>query len=239
MSKLQKLKEEVLKANQSLVSLGLVTLTWGNVSGIDREKGLVVIKPSGVDYSELRAADMVVVDLNGNKVEGAYSPSSDTATHLHIYKNFDKIGGVVHTHSKYATIFSQAGKVIQVYGTTHADYFDGYVPVTRDMKEIEVKNDYELNTGKVIVETFSDIDPYLVPAVLVKNHAPFCWGENAAKAIENALVLEEVAHMAIHTEMLCSNNLSTAMQAMPEYLQKKHFYRKHGTSAYYGQQKSS
>jgi len=225
---LEKLKQEVFDANLLLPKYNLVTFTWGNVSGIDREQGLVVIKPSGVEYDNMTVDDMVVVDLEGNVVEGKLKPSSDTATHLELYRNFKNIGGVVHTHSRWATITSQIGKPIIPQGTTHADYFGGTIPCTRDMIVQEVEKDYELNTGKVIVETFTGLNPDYIPGVLVKNHGPFNWGTDAKNAVHNAVVLEEVAMMARYTGMENS-------EPMPAYLLDKHFMRKHGPNAYYGQ----
>ena len=225
---LAQLKQEVFEANLLLVKHGLVTLTWGNVSGIDRASGLVVIKPSGVEYDVMRADDMVVVDLSGNVQGGNLKPSSDTATHLELYRSFENIGAVVHTHSRWATIFSQTGKAIRPFGTTHADYFAAAIPCTRDMTHAEIGGAYELETGKVIAEAFEGINPDYIPAVLVKNHGPFCWGEHPKKAVENAIVLEEVAQMAYFTQM-------SGADAMPDALLNKHFYRKHGAGAYYGQ----
>lgn len=229
---LEKLKEEVLKANLELPKRGLVTYTWGNVSGIDREKGLVVIKPSGVEYDEMKAEDMVVVDLEGNIVEGRLKPSSDTPTHLDLYRKFKDIGGIVHTHSTWATIWAQAGKSIPAYGTTHADYFYGEIPCTRKMTEDEIKGRYEYETGEVIVETFEkdNISPIEIPAVLVCSHGPFTWGKTPAEAVHNAVVLEELAKMAFNTETLNQN-----VKAMQKELLDKHFLRKHGKNAYYGQ----
>ena len=229
---LEKLKEEVFAANMLLPKYHLVTFTWGNVSGIDRDKGLFVIKPSGVDYEKMKASDMVVVDLTGKVVEGELNPSSDTPTHLKLYQSFPDIGGIVHTHSRWATIFSQAGQVVKAYGTTQADYFYGEVPCTRAMTEEEIENDYEYNTGEVIVERFEKLNPNYVPAVLVKNHGPFSWGKDAANAVHNAVVLEEIAMMNFHTEILTGNKNS-----MPDVLLNKHFMRKHGPKAYYGQKK--
>lgn len=227
---LEKLKEEVCKANLELVAHGLVIFTWGNVSGIDREKGLVVIKPSGVSYDNMRPEDMVVVDLmTGEVVEGNLRPSSDTPTHLVIYRAFPEAGGVVHTHSTYATAWAQAGKSIPNIGTTHADYFHDAVPCTRDMNEREVKGDYELETGNVIVETFTDINPVHTPGVLVKNHGPFTWGKDPHEAVHNAVVLEQVARMA---SIAYQTNPALTMN---ELLVEKHFSRKHGPNAYYGQ----
>ena len=225
---LEKLKQEVFEANLMLPKYNLVTFTWGNVSGIDRESGLVVIKPSGVEYDVMTADDMVVVDLEGNVVEGKLKPSSDTPTHLELYRNFENIGGVVHTHSRWATIASQIGKPIIPQGTTHADYFGGIIPCTRDMTAEEVEGEYELDTGKVIVEAFAGINPDYIPGVLVKNHGPFSWGSDAKAAVHNAVVLEEVAMMARYTQM-------ENQEPMPDYLLNKHFMRKHGPDAYYGQ----
>jgi L-ribulose-5-phosphate 4-epimerase len=229
---LEILKQKVFEANLALVNHGLVILTWGNVSGIDREKGLVVIKPSGVSYQKMKAEDMVVVDLDGNIIEGALNPSSDTPTHLLLYKEFGGIGGVVHTHSEWATSWAQAGLGIPAIGTTHADHYYGEIPCTRKMTESEVKGNYELETGKVIVERFKVLDPVQIPAVLVNNHGPFTWGADAAKAVENAVVLEEVAKIAFRSFNLNKNS------AMDSFLLDKHFLRKHGKNAYYGQKKS-
>ncbi|MFV0521496.1 MAG: L-ribulose-5-phosphate 4-epimerase [Mangrovibacterium sp.] len=228
---LEQLKEEVCKANLDLVKYGMVIFTWGNVSGIDREKGLVVIKPSGVSYDNMKPEDMVVVDFNGKVVEGKYKPSSDTATHIELYKQFPNIGGVVHTHSEWATSFAQAGKGVPAIGTTHADYFYGEVPCTRKMTAEEIKTAYELNTGKVIVECFKtqDINPDYVPGVLVNNHAPFSWGKDAHDAVHNAVVLEEISKMTFRSFQL---NPDTKMD---QELLDKHFLRKHGANAYYGQ----
>lgn len=227
---LEQLKKEVYEANMELPKRGLVTYTWGNVSGIDREKGLFVIKPSGVSYDDLRPEDMVVMDLKGNKVEGDLNPSSDTATHLELYLAFPDIGGIVHTHSPVATAWAQAGRYLPCYGTTHADYFKGEVPCTRSLTEDEVNSGYEKSTGLVIIETFADLNPLYVPGVLCKNHGPFTWGKDAAEAVYNAVVLEEVAKMNLMTEQL-NNNMVPA----PDYIQEKHFLRKHGPNAYYGQ----
>jgi L-ribulose-5-phosphate 4-epimerase len=227
---LEDLKKEVLEANQALPKNNLVTLTWGNVSGIDREKNLVVIKPSGVPYHQLKLDDLVVVDLDGNVVEGHLKPSSDTPTHLALYKHFQDIGGVVHTHSPYATSWAQAGKVIPALGTTHADYYYGTIPCTRPMTKEEILGDYELETGNVIIETFEKLNPNEIPSVLVYGHASFTWGKNPSKAIENAIVLEEVAKMGLWTFQL--NNGATPMD---QTLLDKHYLRKHGVFAYYGQ----
>ena len=224
------LRKQVCEANKQLVELGLVSFTWGNVSGIDRALGLVAIKPSGVPYEKLTPEDIVVVDLAGKVVEGGYKPSVDLATHLRLYEAFPAIGGVVHTHSPWATIFAQAGVEISAYGTTHADYFYGAIPCTRELSSAEIAGDYELETGNVIAETFAKLDPMYIPGVLVKNHAPFAWGKNAAAAVENAAVLEEVAKMAYHTRMLMTNT-----PPMPDALLDKHFLRKHGPNARYGQ----
>jgi L-ribulose-5-phosphate 4-epimerase len=228
---LEKLKKEVLEANLELPKRGLVTYTWGNVSGIDREKGLFVIKPSGVEYAEMTADDMVVVDLDGNKVEGELKPSSDTATHLYLYNHFKEIGGIVHTHSSWATSWAQAGKGIPAFGTTHADYFYGEIPCTRKMTAAEIEGEYERETGKVIVERFEGIDPTQRPGVLVNNHGPFSWGTDAANAVHNAVVMEEVAKMAYRAV-----NLNPALQQIDQVLLDKHFLRKHGKNAYYGQE---
>jgi L-ribulose-5-phosphate 4-epimerase len=226
---LEQLKRTVWEENIKLSSYGLITLTWGNVSAIDRETGLVVIKPSGVGYDVMQPEDMVVVDLDGNRVEGKWNPSSDTPTHLVLYKAFPEIGGVVHTHSRWATIFSQAGMDVPALGTTHADAFYGDVPCTRKMTPEEIAGAYEAETGNVIVETFRDRDPMEVPAVLVNSHGPFTWGKNAAKAVENSVILEEVAMMAWHTVHM---NPGVTFQ---QELADKHYFRKHGANAYYGQ----
>ena len=230
---LEKLKQEVLTANLQLPEHGLVTFTWGNVSGIDREKGLVVIKPSGVAYAELKLEDMVVVDLDGNIVEGDLRPSSDTATHLALYKAFSEIGGVVHTHSPWATTWAQASQPIPALGTTHADYFYGEIPVTRPLLQKEVEGAYEMETGNIIIDTFKslDLDPISMPGVLVSGHAPFCWGKSAEEAVHNAVVLEEVAKMAFHTFQL-----NQQANAIDQFLLDKHYFRKHGSKAYYGQE---
>jgi L-ribulose-5-phosphate 4-epimerase len=227
---LEELKKKVFQANLLLPAHGLVVFTWGNVSGIDREKGLVVIKPSGVPYEALKSEDMVVVDLEtGICVEGVLKPSSDTDTHLALYRSFDKIGGVVHTHSRWATIFAQSGRCIPPLGTTHADYFYGEIPCTRKMDKSEIDGSYELETGKVIVETFAKRNPDDTPAVLVRGHGPFTWGTNATNAVHNAVVLEEIAMMAWHTQMLSPE------EKLDGALLDKHFRRKHGADAYYGQ----
>ncbi len=229
---LEQLKKRVLEQNKKLVSHGLVTLTWGNVSGIDRESNLVVIKPSGVDYGELTAQDMSVVDLEGNLIEGK-KPSSDTFTHLHLYKVFSTLGGIVHTHSTNATAWAQSGKAIPIYGTTHADVFYGDVPCARSLTKAEVNGCYELNTALVIEQCFQDKDYTAIPAVLVKNHGPFCWGRTPEKAVENAVTLEEVAKMALITKQL-----NPKTQRVEPYLADRHYFRKHGANATYGQSKS-
>lgn len=228
---LEQLKEKVCKANLDLVKHGLVIFTWGNVSAIDRESGLVVIKPSGVSYDNMKPSDMVVVDLDGNIVEGDLRPSSDTPTHLVLYKAFREIGGVVHTHSTYATAWAQAGKDIPNIGTTHADYFHDAIPCTADMTKEEVQGAYELETGNVIVKRFEGINPVHTPGVLVKNHGPFSWGKDADEAVHNAVVLEQVAKMAF---IAFSVNPELTMNPL---LVEKHFSRKHGPDAYYGQKK--
>lgn len=227
---LETLKEEVCKANLELVNLGLVTLTWGNVSGISRAEGLIVIKPSGVDYNLMKASDMVVVDLSGNIVEGNFRPSSDKETHIELYKAFHEIGGIAHTHSTYATIFAQACKEIPCLGTTHADHFHGTIPVTRFLSVEEVESHYEINTGKIIIERFKELDPKSMPGVLVAGHAPFCWGKNANDAVKNSLILERVSQMALGTYQV-----NHEIQIIPEYISEKHFLRKHGPNSYYGQ----
>ena len=230
---LEKLKQEVYEANMLLPKYGLITFTWGNVSGIDRESGLVVIKPSGVEYDNMTADDMVVVDLEGNRVEGKYKPSSDTATHIALYKAFPNIGGVVHTHSRWATTFAQSGLGIPAFGTTHADYFYGEIPCTRKMTPEEIKGAYELETGNVIIERFKSagIEPDDVPAVLVYSHGPFTWGTDPHNAVHNAVVLEEVAFMAWHNLSLSEGKLPSMQQELLD----KHYLRKHGANAYYGQ----
>lgn len=229
---LEELKQKVFEANMLLPKYGLVTFTWGNVSAIDRESGLFVIKPSGVDYETMSAEDMVVMDLNGNKVEGHYKPSSDTPTHLEIYKAFKEVGGIVHTHSSYATSWAQAGRSIPCYGTTHADYMYGEIPCVRCLTKEEIEGAYEENTGHLIVDFFQtmDKDPMAVPAVLCKNHGPFAWGKDAHEAVHNAVVLEEVAKMAYRAE-----TINPRIQPAPQALQDKHYFRKHGANAYYGQ----
>ncbi|MDD2590732.1 MAG: L-ribulose-5-phosphate 4-epimerase [Fermentimonas sp.] len=223
------LKQQVFQANLDLVKHGLVIFTWGNVSAIDREKGLIVIKPSGVSYDGMKPEDMVVLDMEGNVVEGKYKPSSDTATHLELYKAFPDIGGVVHTHSTFATAWAQAGCDIPNIGTTHADYFSGAIPCTRDMTESEVKGNYEKETGTVIIERFKELNPVHIPGVLVKNHGPFSWGKNAEEAVHNAVVMEQVAKMSFIAFQV------NPELTMNELLIQKHFFRKHGPGAYYGQ----
>lgn len=229
---LEELKRKVFEANMELPKRGLVTYTWGNVSGIDREKGLFVIKPSGVEYDIMTPEDMVVMDLDGNKVEGRYKPSSDTPTHLELYKRYEDIGGVVHTHSPEATSWAQAGRSIPLYGTTHADYFYGEIPCARSLTPQEIDEAYEKNTGLVIIETFDErgLNPMYTPGVLCTNHGPFTWGKDAAEAVHNAVVLEEVAKMALKTELI-NPDVKTA----PDCIRDKHFFRKHGENAYYGQ----
>jgi L-ribulose-5-phosphate 4-epimerase len=228
---LEQLKEEVYQANMQLPAHGLVTFTWGNVSAIDRSLGLVVIKPSGVEYSAMTPDDMVVVDIeNGDIVEGRFKPSSDTPTHLELYRNFQEVGGIVHTHSRWATIYAQAKRSIPPLGTTHGDYFYGSIPCTRLLTSEEIEGNYELFTGKVIVETFTRIDPLDIPAVLVASHGPFAWGKDAGEAVHNAVVLEELAFMAWHNEAA-----DPAISPMQKELLDKHFLRKHGKDAYYGQ----
>jgi L-ribulose-5-phosphate 4-epimerase len=231
---LKQLKKEVLEANLQLPKHGLVTFTWGNVSGIDREQGLVVIKPSGIPYEELKVEDLVVINLDGKIVEGTLRPSSDTPTHLALYRAFPKLGGIVHTHSPWATSWAQAGRPIPALGTTHADYFYGEIPCTRPLTQEEIQRAYELETGNVIIEIFENegIDPIAMPGVLLSGHAPFSWGENASQAVHNAVVLEEVAKMALHTFQL-----NPQVQPIDQFLLDKHYLRKHGASAYYGQKK--
>ena len=229
---LEELKKRVYEANMLLPKHGLVTFTWGNVSEIDRESGLFVIKPSGVDYDKLTPEDMVVMNLEGNKVEGKYKPSSDTPTHLELYKAFSEIGGIVHTHSSYATSWAQAGRSIPCYGTTHADYIYGEVPCVRCLTKEEIDSAYETNTGLLIIDEFRKMnkDVMAVPCVLCKNHGPFAWGKDANEAVHNAVVLEEVAKMAYRCE-----TINPDVKPAPQELQDKHYYRKHGANAYYGQ----
>ena len=227
---LEELKQQVYKANMLLPKYALVTFTWGNVSGIDREKGIFAIKPSGVDYDKLKPEDMVLVDLEGNVVEGELRPSSDTPTHLELYKAFEKIGGIVHTHSPWATSWAQAGRAIPCYGTTQADYMYGEIPCARNLTKEEIDEGYEKNTGRIIIECFQVKDYESVPCVLCKNHGPFAWGKNAGEAVHNAVVLEEVAKMACRSEMI-----NPHADPAPQILLDKHYFRKHGVNAYYGQ----
>lgn len=229
---LEELKKRVWEANLELPRRGLVTYTWGNVSGIDREKGLIVIKPSGVEYDALKPEDLVVLDLDGNQVEGELNPSSDTKTHLELYRAFPEAGGIVHTHSPYAVAWAQAGEDIPCFGTTHADYFHGAVPCARHLTADEIDCDYEGNTGRVIVETFRErgVNPVHVPAVICRSHGPFTWGKDPAQAVYHSVVLEEVARMALLTRQINPQALPA-----PECIQEKHFLRKHGPNAYYGQ----
>lgn len=231
---LEELKRQVYEANMELPRRGLITYTWGNVSGIDRRTGYFVIKPSGVDYDVLTPEDMVVMDLEGNRIEGKYKPSSDTPTHIEIYKRYADIGGVVHTHSPEAVAWAQAGRDIPLYGTTHADYFYGSIPCSRSLTPEEIDEAYEVNTGKVIIETFDGrkMNPMYTPGVLCKNHGPFTWGRDAAEAVHNAVVLEEIARMARFTE-----SINPRVTPAPDAIRDKHFYRKHGANAYYGQDK--
>lgn len=226
---LEELKKQVCEANLLLPKYGLVTFTWGNVSGIDREKGLVVIKPSGVSYDGMTPEDMVVVDLDGNRVEGKWKPSSDTPTHVELYKAFPNIGGIVHTHARWSTSFAQAGVPIPAMGTTQGDYFYGDIPCTRAMTDEEIRGEYEKETGKVIIETFEGKDPDQVPGVLVMSHGPFAWGKDAMEAVHNAVVMEEVAFMDFHAMQLSDH------RGMQQTLLDKHYLRKHGKNAYYGQ----
>ena len=227
---LEELKDQVCRANVDLAACGLVTLTWGNVSGINTDRDRVVIKPSGVPYERLRPAEMVVVDLNGRVLEGDLRPSSDTPTHVLLYRHFDAVGGITHTHSRHATMFAQARREIPCLGTTHADHFFGAVPVTRPLTAAEVEADYEGNTGRVIIERFAGLDPRAMPAVLVAGHAPFTWGEHAVDSVKNAVALESVAEMALGTWLL---NLQASL--LEDYVLDKHYQRKHGPNAYYGQ----
>lgn len=229
---LEELKLQVYKANMELPKRGLVTFTWGNVSGIDVETGYFVIKPSGVDYEQLTPEDMVVMDLEGNRIEGRYKPSSDTATHLELYKKYQGIGGIVHTHSPEATSWAQAGRSIPLYGTTHADYFFGEIPCARSLTPKEIQEAYEVNTGLVIIETLTEkgLSPLQMPGILCTNHGPFTWGKDAMEAVHNAVVLEEVAKMATKTELI-----NPKVAPAPDSIRNKHFFRKHGENAYYGQ----
>lgn len=228
--KIDILKTEVLKANQALVKYGLVTMTWGNVSGIDRENNLIVIKPSGVDYERMTLDDLVIVNIDGKVVSGKWKPSMDTATHLELYRNFDGIGGIAHTHSEFATVFAQACREIPCLGTTHADHFNGPIPVTRFLTKKEVSQNYELNTGHVIIERFKDLNPLEMPAVLVAGHASFTWGKNPLEAVVNNYILERLARMALNTMLI-----NEEIKSLPEYILKKHYSRKHGPDSYYGQ----
>ena len=229
---LEHLKEQVFQANMELPKRGLVTFTWGNVSGIDRETGYMVIKPSGVEYESMKAEDMVVVDLEGNRIEGNYKPSSDTATHIELYKKYPEIGGIVHTHSTWATSWAQAGRSIPLYGTTHADYFYGPIPCARSLTEEEINTEYEKNTGLVIIETLEkgNIKPNSMPGILCTNHGPFTWGKDAHEAVHNADVLEELAKMSCYSELINPN-----IKPAPQVIADKHYLRKHGENAYYGQ----
>lgn len=227
---MQQLKQQVYDANMDLPRYGLVTFTWGNVSAIDRVRGWGVIKPSGVAYDVMQPEDMVVVDLEGNVIEGKWNPSSDTATHLALYRRYPTLGGVVHTHSTHATAWAQAGLAIPALGTTHADYFFGDIPCTRPLTEAEVQGGYELNTGKVIIETIGECEPLHTPGIVVWQHGPFAWGKNAHEAVHNAVVLEEVAKMA-----WIARGINPQLQPIDRYLMNKHYLRKHGPDAYYGQ----
>jgi L-ribulose-5-phosphate 4-epimerase len=228
---LEKLKNTIFKANLDLVEKGLVIHTWGNVSGRDKSSGLIVIKPSGLSYNSMNPDDMVVIDTEGKVVEGKFKPSTDVPTHLILYKKFESLGGIVHTHSSYATSWAQAGRSIPPFGTTHADQFYGEVPCTRLLTKNETEIDYEINTGKIIIEKLGTTDPLIVPSVLVNGHGPFCWGTDAENAVYNAVALEEIAKMALYTVMLGKT------EPISQYLLDKHFRRKHGNDAYYGQDK--
>jgi len=230
---LEKLKNIVFKANLELVEKGLVIHTWGNVSGRDQESGLIVIKPSGVKYDSMTQEDMVVIDQSGKVVEGKYKPSTDAPTHIKLYETYKSLGGIVHTHSTYATSWAQAGRAIPPFGTTHADHFYGEVPCTRLMTKKETETDYELNTGKIIIEKLGDVDPLTVPSVLVCGHGPFCWGSDPDNAVYNAVALEEIARMAFYTVVLGKT------EPIDQFLLDKHFKRKHGRDAYYGQNKEN
>jgi L-ribulose-5-phosphate 4-epimerase len=230
---MQTLKQQVYRANMDLPRYGLVTFTWGNVSAIDRESGRVVIKPSGVDYQCMKVDDLVVVDLQGHVIEGHLRPSSDTATHLALYRRYPTLGGIVHTHSTHATAWAQAGLAIPAMGTTHADYFFGDIPCTRGLTKEEVEGEYELNTGNVIIETLGDNHPLHTPGVVVYQHGPFAWGKNAGDAVHNAVVMEEVARMA-----WIAKGINPGLKPIDDFLKNKHFMRKHGPGAYYGQQKN-
>lgn len=231
---LESLKKQVWEANLQLPKLGLVTFTWGNVSAIDRESGLIVIKPSGVEYEKMTPEDMTVIDLSGDKVEGRWKPSSDAPTHVVLYQHFKSIGSIVHTHSRHATAWAQARRAISPYGTTGADYMFGEIPCTRLMTKAEIEGDYEKETGRVIIETFMNLSPDKMPAVLVANHGPFTWGRTAAEAVHNAAVLEEVAAMAYETETIHGGSA----EKLQKELLEKHYFRKHGKNAYYGQEKT-
>ena len=229
---LEKLKDKVFRANLDLIKNGLVVHTWGNVSGRDKESGLIVIKPSGVSYESMKSEDMVVIDQEGKVVEGNYKPSTDTPTHLILYRTYELLGGVAHTHSSYATSWAQAGRAIPPFGTTHADHFYGEVPCTRLLTQQEAENDYEINTGKIIIEKLGTVNPLTVPSVLVNGHGPFSWGIDAENAVYNAVALEEIAKMAFYTVLLGKK------EPINKFLLDKHFKRKHGTDAYYGQDNS-
>ncbi len=229
---MRQLKQQVFEANMALPCHGLVTFTWGNVSAIDRDRRCIVIKPSGVAYEQMTVEDMVVVSLTGEQLEGQYRPSSDTATHLALYQRYPEIGGVVHTHSTHATAWAQAGRAIPALGTTHADYFSGDIPCTRPLTSAEVAEEYELNTGRVIIETIGQVNPLHTPGVVVYQHGPFAWGKDAGEALHNAVVMEEVARMAWIT-----GGINPQRKAIDSYLMNKHFQRKHGPGAYYGQPK--
>ncbi|AWH89295.1 L-ribulose-5-phosphate 4-epimerase [Limnobaculum parvum] len=229
---MKRLKQQVYEANMDLPRYGLVTFTWGNVSAIDRERQLVVIKPSGIAYEQMKVEDMVTVNLHGEVVEGGYKPSSDTVTHLELYRCYDQLGGIVHTHSTYATAWAQAGMPIPALGTTHADYFSGDIPCTRALTADEVNSEYELNTGKVIAETVGKVNPLYIPGIVVYQHGPFTWGKDADEAVHNAVVMEEVAKMA-----WIASSINPHRRKIDNYLLNKHFLRKHGPSAYYGQSK--
>lgn len=230
MSTIQSLREAVLEANLALPRHGLVTFTWGNVSGIDRALGAIAIKPSGVSYERMKVEDIVVLDLDGKQIAGTLRPSSDTPTHVEMYRACPSLGGIVHTHSTHATAWAQAGREIPAFGTTHADYFYGPIPCTRALTHEEVEKDYELNTGRVIIETIGAHEPLAMPGILVREHAPFAWGKSADDAVHNAVVLEEVARMAWMTVIL-----NPSQNPIAEYLLDKHYLRKHGANAYYGQ----
>jgi L-ribulose-5-phosphate 4-epimerase len=229
---LDKLKTDVFKANLDIVKNGLVIHTWGNVSARDSESGLIVIKPSGVDYNSMQPADMVVLDPDGNVIEGKFNPSTDAPTHLLLYKTWNIIGGIVHTHSSFATAWAQAGRAIPPLGTTHADHFYGEVPCTRTLTENEISHGYEINTGKIIIEQMENLDPLSIPAVLVNCHGPFCWGSDAGNAVYNAISLEEIAKLAFYTQLLGKS------EPVDKSLLDKHYNRKHGSGAYYGQGKN-